>query len=263
MAVLGAAAASAYPQLSITESATWVPPMDGNICIHLIGAGGGGCGYGTNIARGGGAGGYCKKNSLAVTTAGSFTLVVGVGGDGGANATGSNGGNTTMAGTGLSSTLTANGGGGGGVSSVAGTGGTASNGDVNNTGGPGGQTGYSGGGAVGVHGTGDTGEGDAGNNDGHSDAMGEGIGSSGYGYVIGGQSAASVWVASGTPWSLNQAGALAGGAGYWANTNAVFIVGQNGGIGGGGGGAYNQNFGSYCEGGRGGDGIIIIQYLPW
>ena len=116
---------------------------------------------------------------------------------------------------------------------------------------------------MGVHGTGDTGEVDAGNNDGHSDAMGEGIGSSGYGYVIGGQSAASVWVASGTPWSLNQAGALAGGAGYWANTNAVFIVGQNGGIGGGGGGAYNQNFGSYCEGGRGGDGIIIIQYLPW
>ena len=64
--------------IALTESQTWVPPVDGNICIHVIGAGSGG--IGSSGGGGGGAGGYCKKNSLAVTTSGSFTVVIGAGG---------------------------------------------------------------------------------------------------------------------------------------------------------------------------------------
>ena len=45
MAVLGAAAGGAFPQLTITQSQTWVPPQDGTVCIHVVGAGGGGCGW--------------------------------------------------------------------------------------------------------------------------------------------------------------------------------------------------------------------------
>ena len=115
MAVLGAASGGGHlPQLAISNSMTWVPPMNGNVCIHVIGGGGGGGGH-TNLGYPGGAGGYCKKNSLAVTTAVSFTIVVGAGGNGGSAAVGSNGGYSTVAGTGLSATLTANGGYGGGT----------------------------------------------------------------------------------------------------------------------------------------------------
>ena len=73
----------ALPQITLTQSQTFVPPQDGNVCIHVIGAGGGGAGE-VNAANGAGAGGYCKKNILAVTTGGSFTVVVGAGGAGGA-----------------------------------------------------------------------------------------------------------------------------------------------------------------------------------
>ena len=68
----------ALPQIALTQSQTWVPPQDGNICIHVIGAGGAGLSS-TGTLNSGGAGGYCKKNSLAVTTSGSYTVVVGVG----------------------------------------------------------------------------------------------------------------------------------------------------------------------------------------
>ena len=42
MAVLGQVATEAFPQLTITQSQTWVPPQDGVVCIHVVGAGGGG-----------------------------------------------------------------------------------------------------------------------------------------------------------------------------------------------------------------------------
>ena len=178
--ILAASAAGALPQIAITNSMTWVPPQDGNICIHLIGGGGAGTGSTSSNNSSGGAGGYCKKNSLAVTTSGSFTIVVGAGGlpNGGA------GGNTTVAGTGLSSTLTANGGAGGVNDSNNAAGGTAANGDVNNTGGA---AGGAGGGAVGIYGTGDAG--DDGNyfNAGVSDSISSTFGlEHGYGYIAGG-----------------------------------------------------------------------------
>ena len=251
-------------------SQTWVPPVDGNICIHVVGAGGAGLGTGQDDRiKGGGAGGYCKKNSLAVTTSGSFTVVVGAGGDGHyANTPGDDGGNTTVAGTGLGSTLTANGG-DGAVFNAHGAGGTASGGDVNNTGGSGG---FYGGGAVGITGTGNAPP--SGNAGSHQfGASCDVIGPEslmGYGYICGGRGGDSYNVytpstTSGTsPTSPPNGGFLAGGGmlGLKGSGNNGDIHGGAGGIGGGGGAAWNNFSQNAVVGGQGGNGIVIIQYLP-
>jgi len=244
-------------------SQTWVPPVDGNICIHVVGAGGGGTGMANNLAYSGGAGGYCKKNSLAVTTAGSFTVVVGAGGAGNADqAAGGTGGNSTFAGTGLASTLTANGGGGGGSGSQ-GAGGTAANGDVNNTGGAGLTPG---GGAVGITGTGNTGVTEYGGGD--CDVIGpESL--MGYGFICGGKGGKRTEVESSSTGVQSigpdaDGGFLAGGGLFHVdgtNTNYETVAG-NGGIGGGGAGCLNDINSSRANGGNGGNGIVIIQYLP-
>jgi hypothetical protein len=262
------------------HSQTWVPPVDGNICIHVVGGGGGATGSaGNQGAMSGGGAGYCKKNSLAVTTSGSFTVVVGAGGAGnrsGVYAT--NGGNSTVAGTGLGSTLTANGGTGAGGSSQ-GTGGTAANGDVNNTGGAGG---YTGGGAVGITGTGNAGGASgAGQVPPYSGGPCDVVGPEslmGHGYICGGlggdyyRSWTGQYPQYGIemlPYSPNgNGGFLAGGGAMWtAGTLAVgglpnYPHGGNGGIGGGGGGCSNDRGANYASGGSGGNGIVIIQYLP-
>ena len=74
---------ASFPTIFLSKSQTWVPPQDGNIMIHVIGAGGGGAAY-TNASslQSGGAGAYCRTNSLAVTTSGSYTVVIGAGGAG-------------------------------------------------------------------------------------------------------------------------------------------------------------------------------------
>jgi len=244
-------------------SQTWVPPVDGNICIHVVGAGGGGTGTANDFAYSGGAGGYCKKNSLAVTTAGSFTVVVGAGGAGkSGGVAGGTGGNSTFAGTGLASTLTANGGGGGGSSSQ-GAGGTAANGDVNNTGGAGAITG---GGAVGITGTGNTGVTNYGGGD--CDVIGpESL--MGHGFICGGKGGKRTEVESDSTGVQSigpdaDGGFLAGGGMFYVdgtNTNYETAAG-NGGIGGGGAGCLNDANAYRANGGYGGNGIVIIQYLP-
>jgi len=250
-------------------SQTWVPPVDGNICIHVVGAGGGAGGMDSNGVTSGGAGGYCKKNSLAVTTSGSFTVVVGAGGAGGhSSVNGVSGGNTTVAGTGLSATLTANGG-VGASNGTAGAGGTAANGNVNNTGGAGGSYG---GGAVGITGTGLTG----GNVEtyqqgGSCDVVGpESL--IGHGYICGGKGGASFYskiaaTASYGPMNYSPNGTggfLAGGGSYWMDSAGMSgqAHGGHGGIGGGGGRCNNDAGDAYATGGNGGNGIVIIQYLP-
>lgn len=248
----------------LTESQTWVPPVDGNICIHVIGGGGAGQ-SGTSLYRGGGAGGYCKKNSLAVTTSGSFTVVVGAGRNGKegdwSSASDGAGGASTVSGTGLSATLTANGGTGASGSNY-GAGGTASGGDVNNTGG---EAAFAGGGAVGIYGTGQSGD----NNDtyraGSCDAQGpESL--IGYGQIFGGKGGLRCSPGtSGENYTLGahslDGGFLSGGASLYASQNQDSPTGGNGGIGGGGGGCRNNVSGRYRSG-SGGDGIVIIQYLP-
>ncbi len=249
----------------LSYSQTWVPPVDGNICIHVVGAGGGGTGR-TNYTYSGGAGGYCKKNSLAVTTSGSFTVVVGAKGAGiGDSGTAGTGGNTTVAGTGLSATLTANGG-TGATSSAGGAGGTASNGDVNNTGGAGNEYG---GGAVGITGTGNVGNYHFGG--GECDVQGpESL--IGHGYICGGKggrksynktSSASAYGVH-TIGSEAHGGFLSGGGLYHTDSSGLnqYTNAGSGGIGGGGAGCVNDYNAVYAHGGNGGNGIVIIQYLP-
>ena len=150
----------------------------------------------TNEMCGGGAGAYFKVPSLAVTTSGSFTIVIGAGGRGGYNGSsttgtaGANGGNTTIAGTGLTGTKTA----GGGVGAVATGAETVAGGSFSGSGESvvgytGGASAYYSGGAVGVYATGEAGKpvNNAQNGAGQSDSAGSGIETSGYGYIVGGR----------------------------------------------------------------------------
>jgi len=266
----GAAAGGAFPQLTITQSQTWVPPQDGTICIHVVGAGGGGTGQNA-VPYGGGAGAYGKVPSLAVTTSGSFTLVVGSGGIGGANNNSHSagvGGSSQISGTGLTGTKTAGGGYRGnnaGQGSTNGAGGTVSGsgeGWVGNTGG----AALTSGGAVGIYGTGQ-----AGTNAMHiggggmTDAQAGGLGMSGFGIICGGSEFSPVkWFDNankGSTYTVTASDLCGGGAVGYSSTGS-YIAGTNGGIGGGGGGCRNTSAGA-AKGGNGGDGIILIQYLPW
>lgn len=259
------------PQIALTQSQTWVPPQDGTVMIHVIGAGGGGMGSNEpSRPNGAGAGGYSRKNALAVTTAGSFTVVIGAGAIGSiSDGAGGNGGNSTVAGTGLSATLTANGGTGATTSDNTGAGGAASNGDVNNTGGAGGTFG---GGAVGVYGTGNAGSvgiDDTAQGGGDSDALGV-PSMSGFGHIVGGYGGKKIEINtqashSNSPSNNNDGDFLAGGGTFSAaNSQGVQqnVYGGRGGNGGGGGGCNNKSNGADGRGGRGGDGIVLIQYLP-
>lgn len=268
---IGGGGSASFPTIFLSKSQTWVPPQDGNICIHVIGGGGGGKGKSTS-AGSGAAGGYCKKNSLAVTTSGSFTVVVGAGGAGGSGGYGGgDGGNSTVAGTGLSATLTANGGEGAVTPNGTGNsaGGTASNGDVNNTGGAGGPAlfggfGGAGGGAVGL-----TGTGQAGNNStytpraGECDIIGD-LWSSTMGQIAGGIAGRSIRRTNSTvPYDAVNGGPLSGGGGVLFNTGGQMLVqGGAGGIGGGGGAGVNTEDSDASLGGNGGEGIVVIQYIP-
>ena len=271
MAVIGSPP-GAFPQLTITSSMTWVPPQDGNVTIHVVGAGGSGYG-GSSPAFGGGAGAYAKIPSLAVTTSGSFTLVIGVGGTSVRNATnGVAGGNSTIAGTGLTGTKTCGGGGGGASGNAAG--GTVS-GSGEGWAGYSGGAGRMGGGAVGVYATGALGgaaleAGDA--SGGMSDAAAGGLAMSQFGVICGGNTRSMNNNYGAYNQSLPtgrmqiQAGDLCGGGITYITQLGRWTRGGNGGIGGGGGGAVSATGNSgaaYAISGMGGDGIILIQYIPW
>ncbi len=257
--ISGGGGSTSFPTIFLHKSQTWVPPQDGNIMIHVIGAGGSGCGTNNGFLESGAAGGYCRKNSLAVTTSGSFTVVIGAGGASvmGAVAAGTAGGTTSVAGTGLGSTLTATGGAGGVVGSNTYTaGGTATGGDVNNTGGRGGYN--KGGGAVGLLGTGNDG-GETGGGGGFTygancDVLGD-FYSSSLGQISGGSGGA---LGTGNSGQNLPAGELAGSGGAYLISNTV---GPHASIGGGGGFGLNTTV-SYITSGRGGEGCVVIQYIP-
>ena len=266
-----AAGGGALPQITINKSQTWVPPQDGNVCIHVIGAGGSGS-VAVSQYGGGGAGAYAKIPSLAVTTAGSFTLVVGVGGafrDGvNGEQTGVAGGNSTIAGTGITGTLTCGGGGGGRYdmynSSVGwnAVGGVVSGSTNEGWAGFAGGTGKLGGGAVGVYATGVGETADTRNWGNSSDVAGTGgIAMSGYGTICGG--------ARGGAYNSNNSylrtqeihGDDLCGGGYAYSSVNDNVASGDGGIGGGGGGARSPGYLVHLHSGRGGHGLILIQYL--
>jgi len=263
MAVLGQVATEAFPQLTITQSMTWVPPQDGTVCIHVVGAGGGGTG--SNNHRGGGAGAYAKIPSLAVTTSGSYTLVVGVGGGGTINANPTNavaGGNSTIAGTGLTGTKTCGGGTGATNAPANGSGGEVSGSGESWAGYTGGAGASSGGGAVGVFATGNNGSIRL------TDAAAGGLGMSGFGIICGGSQVSystSLYQHQSQQTTPPVAGDLCGGGAIDVSAINQYtpVFGGRGGIGGGGGGGKNRGSQADSFGGNGGDGIILIQYLPW
>jgi len=263
---IGGGGSASYPTIFLSKSQTWVPPQDGNIMIHVIGAGGSGAArYNNNQATSGAAGGYCRKNSLAVTTSGSFTVVIGAGGNSVSGSTvGIAGGNTTFAGTGLGSTLTANGGGGGNLSYTNASGGTASGGDVNNTGGLGGY--QKGGGAVGLTGTGNQGDNPSGVQfrGAECDIVGD-FWSSSLGQIAGGKrgNPAYVYTAIGMGVDTLDAGPLSGGGCMYSDSGTTSSTpAGHASIGGGGGYSLNYANAAYTLSGRGGEGIVVIQYIP-
>jgi hypothetical protein len=262
----GGGGGGSFPTIFLHNSQTWVPPQDGNIMIHVIGAGGSGCGSTVDTTiQSGAAGGYCRKNSLAVTTSGSFTVTIGAGGASviGAAGAGAAGGTTSVAGTGLSSTLTATGGAGGALSNgTYTTAGVGSNGDLNTTGGRGGYK--IGGGAVGLSGTGIDGgsAGDYGTTfGGRCDILGD-FYSSSLGQLSGSSGGKGIYMHSSQDNAAgeSEAGPLAG-AGGMTMTGANASIAGHASIGGGGGFTFAGNV-VRIHSGRGGQGCVVIQYIP-
>ncbi len=257
-----------FPTIFLHNSQTWVPPQDGNIMIHVIGAGGSGCSSsGTSLIESGAAGGYCRKNSLAVTTSGSYTVIIGAGGASviGATGAGTAGGTTSVSGTGLpaGSPLRAFGGAGGALSNNTYTaGGVATGGDVNYTGGRGGY--QIGGGAVGLAGTGIDG-GYAGSYynsfGGRCDILGD-FYSSSLGQISGSSGGKGIYMHSSTDNAAgeSEAGPLAGAGGTTMSSVQASIAGHAS-IGGGGGWCFANQL-LYMHSGRGGQGCVVIQYIP-
>jgi hypothetical protein len=258
----GGGGSASFPTIFLHNSQTWVPPQDGNIMIHVIGAGGSGsASLNGSELESGAAGGYCRKNSLAVTTSGSFTVTIGAGGASviGAEGAGTAGGVTSIAGTGLS-LLRGFGGAGGALAANAYTaGGVATGGDVNYTGGRGGQD--KGGGAVGLTATGNDG-GKAttarySNYGGNCDILGD-FYSSSLGQLSGSQGGRGQFF--GQQDGRGNAGPLAGAGCVYKGNNA-FMTPIDATIGGGGGWLFASNT-SYVYSGRGGEGCVVIQYIP-
>ena len=260
---IGGGGSASYPTIFLSKSQTWVPFQDGNICIHVIGGGGGGgVTANNNNFSGGGAGGYTKKNSLAVTTSGSFTVVIGAAGQAGYTTTnGTAGGETSVSGTGLSAQLRSVGGDAGLTgSSATRSGGSGNGGDVTNDGGSGNMFG---GGAVGLLGNGQS----AFNLNqvpmaGQVDVLGD-FWSSSMGQFAGGPRSYGCWASPIALRSPEIAGPLSGGAAVRqvAYSGNIDVRGGAASIGGGGGGGRSTSAG-YTRGGDGGVGIVVIQYIP-
>ena len=264
---IGGGGGGSYPTIFLHNSQTWVPPQDGNIMIHVIGAGGSGSGANsTSQVESGAAGGYCRKNSLAVTTSGTFTVIIGSGGVGtlGVVGAGTAGGTTSVSGTGLpaGTPLRAFGGAGGALNvNTYTTGGVATGGDVNYTGGRGGYR--KGGGAVGLTGTGN--DGFVGTDwgftagGGNCDILGD-FYSSTLGQLSGGLGGDGVQTTSSGIISIARGEPLAGSGSVYKIVNSMYSPDAT--IGGGGGWTYGAGAANRCWSGRGGEGCVVIQYIP-
>jgi hypothetical protein len=268
----------------IYDSQTWTPPFNGTGVIHVIGAGGGGhLAHRTNQQNydGGGTGGGYVRKAVTFSTSTNWTLVIGAGGasvykaysDSAGVLEGNNGGNSTA--TDGSSSLTAGGGKKGSTSTQ--TGGSASGGDVNYTGGLAGDNASfqlgGGGGAVGTQASGGGPHGAVGGPDRgqDSDAMAP-YDPNAYGIMTGGGRGGKAMIqyyysASDQRMHGGNGGFLAGGGTAYIyngeSSSLLAVIGGDGGHGGGGGSAVDGHSGQQksTRSGKGGDGIIYIQYL--
>jgi hypothetical protein len=235
MAVINTVPAVIVPstvQFTSVGTTTWTPPTGVYSVEYLVVGGGGGAGNGYDNAGGGGGGaGMVLAGNVAVTPGQSYTVTVGAGGAGGADARTNNPGlpgNNSVFGS-----ITALGGGQGLGSRTGGAVGAAQIGSSTAaTGGAG-----AGGGAGGLGGGGATGAGSA-----NSGASGG----------AGGAGQASTIIGSSVTYGVGGAGGSAGapttdGANGTANRG-------NGGQGG------RSNSADSAKGGDGGSGVVVIRY---
>jgi len=265
------AAINANGMSQLSSASSSVTPSAGVTIEYLVVAGGGGGGRGANEGYGGGgggAGGY-RSSSSTFSLGTAYTITVGNGGTGGSGNYASNmtnGGNSSISGTGVS--YSATGGGAGatvfGQGSTGGSGGgsgghysgSAPSGGIGNAGGytpvegynggagqSGGQAGAGGGGgAGGVGAAATTSTGGVGSNAHSTWATATSSGVSGY-YAGGGGGGGSAGSGAG--------GSGGGGAGQNGGTSASGTTNTGGGGGGNGNGT---------AGGSGGSGIVILRY---
>ena len=259
----------------------FTPPSYLSSVQALVVAGGGPGGY--RRGGGGGAGGLIYDAALAVSGGATYAINVGTGGVASASASayGSNGGDSSIVGTGVNVIAAGGGAGGNGPSNGAGvaggSGGGAGSGSTTVGAGTAGQG--NAGGIRGVNGNNSTGGGGGGagrpGSDGSLDSPPSG-GSGGQGFLTD-ISGTPTWYAgggggggvqagnSGNMGSPGGGGDGGGGTGGMAvpngATNASFGpaagAGQNG-LGGGGGGGSDVS--GFYEGGNGGNGIVIVRY---
>ena len=273
-----------YQVHTFTTSGTFTVASGTNTVEYLIvaGGGGGGSGDGGGGMGGGGAGGVLSGNVF--TSTGTYSIVVGGGGNPGIYASGgvTNGGNSSAF------SLTAIGGGAGNSSFSAGTGagsnggsGGGGSGNAGNPGGNGGNGTAGQGTAGGAGGNSSSGAGYKGGGGGGATQAGESVASANArGATLGcnGGNGVSNSIRTGSP--QNYAGG--GGAGVIWSGWAVAMTGGTGGTGGGGnGGSHTTTPGSstvgtpgtantgggggggayQVNGGAGGSGIVIIRYV--
>ena len=242
---------------TFTSSGTLSPITPITASYLVVAGGGGGAGH-SGASRGGGgggAGGYLESTTTLYSGA-TYIVTVGAGGTGAGDDTSTNGSNSVLSGTGLT-TLTSVGGGAGKLTANGATGGSGGGGGyTTNTGGSGtsGQ-GYAGGSGGTVTGSAS----DAGGGGGGAGGIGGNGSSSGGG--TGGTGGAGV-ASSITGTSVSRAGGGGGGNGNGNGGTAT----AGGGTGGGTGGAGTPNSGGggggkgLGTGGNGGSGTVIISY---
>jgi hypothetical protein len=288
---------SSYWYHVFNKSGTFTPSQNLSNVDYLVVAGGGGGGSAnTNaVSAGGGAGGLrCTvgatgggsslPSALSLTASANYTITIGAGGNGATiSAPATNGSNSSISGTGIS-TVTSTGGGNGGTQpgflspdslpSIGGSGGGAAWGwsipSAGSTGAAGTDNeGYAGGsittGGSANSSAGGGGAGAVGSNNGSSGNVG-GNGGNGVTTTISGTSTTYAGGGGGAAYgSGSTAGTGGTGGGGNASNSEVTTAAGNGtaNTGGGGGGASNRNAAtglSQKNGGAGGSGIIIVRY---
>lgn len=250
-------------------------PLQSLSCDYLVIAGGGGGGF--DEGGGGGAGGFRSFNSQSFSAT-NYTITVGAGGAGRTTSTGSGnpGSNSSISGTGISTSATGGGSGASGYGAAPSAGG--SGGGYRGTavaGNAGGYTpveGYAGGinsrgagggggaGAVGASGTGADSRGMSGGIGATSSltnaigaATNTGVLSSGNYYYAGGGGAGAVGIFSlGGGYGGTGGGGMGGGSDNTVPSSGIAATG------GGGGGA--SGWGGTSTGGNGGSGVVIVRY---
>tara|TARA_R100000808_G_scaffold14923_3_gene34959 strand:- start:3877 stop:5151 length:1275 start_codon:yes stop_codon:yes gene_type:complete len=251
----------------------WIPTSDDDVTMEtpqsidieylIVGGGGcGGIGGGGEGQGGGGAGGYRTNfggSALAITQGSTYTVTVGAGGtdDKTLGNAAENGGDSSLAGTGIT-TLTATGGGGGGANSAGAAGGSGGGGGRNQSGGAGNTPstspvqGYAGGNGSATEGGGGGGSSGVGANSVGGGAAGNG--GNGTANSISGASVTYAGGGGGAGQSGYSSGGGSGGSGGGGNGGFGGAGSNATGVGSGGGGASNS-----AAGGTGSNGTVIIR----